>query len=97
MIRIRIIPPCEKILVEGKDPVPVFLLGDPACPLLPFLMKEFSGGEINEKKKFFSDKLSSARIPIRNSFDRLKARLRCLQRAMDVKFDTLLQLLQKQY
>ena len=30
MLQNRIIPPCEKILVEGRDPVPVFLLGDPA-------------------------------------------------------------------
>ena len=30
MLRNRIIPPCEKILVEERNPVPVFLLVDPA-------------------------------------------------------------------
>ena len=53
MLRKRIIPSCEKILLDGRDPVPVFLLGDPAYPLLPFLMKEFSGGGRNEREKFF--------------------------------------------
>ena len=112
------------------NPVPVLLLGDPTYPLLPFLLKEFSVGGRNEREKFFSYKLSSARIPIENSFHRLthhspvllfyipwkhqktfgfsvfrgyrkanpgcnglKARFRCLQRAMDVKLDTLPQVI----
>ena len=66
MPRKRIIPPCEKILVEGRDSAPVFLLGDPTYPLLSFLMKEFSGGGRNEREKFFSYKLSGARVPIQN-------------------------------
>ena len=28
MLRKRIIPPCDTILAEERDPVPVFLLGD---------------------------------------------------------------------
>ena len=59
----RIIPHCEKILAEGRDHVPVFFLGDPAYPLLAFLMEEFSGGGRNEREKFFSYKLSSDHIP----------------------------------
>ena len=66
MLRKKIIPPCEKILVEGRDPVPVFFLGDPAYPLVPFVMTEFSGGGRNERKKCFNYKLSSARILIEN-------------------------------
>ena len=37
--------------------------------------------------------MSSARIPIENSFGRLKARFRCLKRAMNVKLDTLPQVI----
>ena len=44
-------------------------------------------------KGFFTYRLSSARIPIENSFGRLKVRFRCLQGAMEVKFDTLPQVI----
>ena len=41
------IPKCERIIVEGEPAVPVCILGDPAYPLPPFLMKVFSkGGKI---------------------------------------------------
>ena len=46
-----------------------------------------------EGKGFFTYRLSSARIPIENSFGRLKVRFRCLQGAMEVKFDTLPQVI----
>ena len=46
MFRDRIIPKCERIIVEGDPAVPVCIIGDPAYSLLPFLMKEFSKGKI---------------------------------------------------
>ena len=47
MFRDGTIPKCERIIVEGEPAVLVCILGDPAYPLLPFLMKEFSKGERN--------------------------------------------------
>ena len=83
------IPPCPKRILPHRDPVPVCILGDPAYPLLPCLMKEFTAGGKNVRERFFSYKLSSARIVIENSFGRLKGRFGCLQRAMDVNINDL--------
>ena len=78
------IPRGMKVIVEDEDPVPICILGDPAYPLLPFLMKEFPGGGNTAAEQLFGYRLSSARMVIECSFARLKARFGCLKREMDV-------------
>ena len=89
MFRDGTIPKCERIIVEGGPTVPVCILGDPAYPLLPILMKEFSKVRKNSSERFFGQRLSSARMVIECAFGRLTARFGCLRREMDINLKDL--------
>ena len=88
-LRDGVIPRCPKVIVEGEDPVPVCIIGDPAYPLLPYLMKEFAKGGSSVQEQFFGYRLSSARMIIECAFGRLKARFGILTKAMDLSMDNI--------
>ena len=89
MIRDGTISKCKRIIVEGEPAVSVCILGDPAYSLLPFLIKEFSEGGKKSSKHFSGLRLSSARMVIECAFARLKVRLSCLRREMDINLKEL--------
>lgn len=78
------IPTCPKRIVAGMDPVQVFILGDPAYPLLPYVMKEYANGGATQEEQYYGYRLCSARNVIECAFGRLKARFSLLRRATDI-------------
>ena len=78
------IPVCKRLLLPDENPSPVFILGDPAYPLMPYIMKEYSNGGATPQEQYFGMTLCKSRMVIECSFSRLKARFGALKGPMDI-------------
>jgi hypothetical protein len=66
--------PDRKESIAGQE-IPLVLLGDPAYPLLQWLMKAFpNNGRLSQQQKTFNYSLSKARVVVEHSYGRLKGR-----------------------
>ena len=73
--------------ISGVEIAPV-VLGDPAYPLKPWLMKPSKNtGNLSRKLLCFNNKLSQTRMVVENSFGRLKGWWRCLLKRLDCETD----------
>ncbi|XP_053904772.1 uncharacterized protein LOC128848703 isoform X6 [Malaclemys terrapin pileata] len=74
--------PDQKITV-GDVEIPIIILGDPAYPLMPWLMKPYTGS-LDSSQDLFNYRLSKCRMVVECAFGRLKARWRSLLTRSDL-------------
>ena len=76
--------PDWKQTICGQD-IPLLVLGDPAYPLLSWLLKAYiDNGSLTAQQKLFNYRLSKARVVVEHAYGRLKGRWQCLLKRNDV-------------
>ncbi|CAM5120087.1 unnamed protein product, partial [Eretmochelys imbricata] len=79
--------PDQKITI-GKVEMPIVILGDPAYPLMLWLMKPYTGS-LDSSKERFNSRLSQCRMTVECAFGRLKSRWCSLYGKLDLANDNI--------
>ena len=80
----KVLPSVYRELIPWHFPAPPVLLGEPAYPIFPNLMKEYTYCSSDEQVAF-NEMLRSARNQIESAYGRLKAQWRILNHPIYVK------------
>ncbi|KAM9132648.1 uncharacterized protein ACDP82_008740 [Pangshura tecta] len=79
--------PSQQITV-GEVKMPIVILGDPAYPLMPWLMKPYTGS-LDSSKKQFNNRLSQCRMTVECGFGYLKGPWHTLYGKLDLADDSI--------
>ena len=85
----KLFPADFRVNFGGKNVAPV-ILGDPAYPLLPWLLKPYpENANTIRKQRRFNYRLSRARVSVENVFGRWKGRFRRFLKRVDMEVSNL--------
>ena len=85
----KLFPEGYRVNVRGKHIAPV-ILGDPAYPLLPWLLRPYPENKNTvRKQRRFNHRLSRARVTVENAFGRWRGKFRRFLKRVDMHLKNL--------